>query len=58
MADLGDVGLRADNVLRAQLIGFAFEAIDPDFARDVNETRQVADFAAPEGLEGRQKAAG
>jgi hypothetical protein len=33
MADLGDVGLDADDVLRAQLVGFAPEAIDRDFAR-------------------------
>src|SRR3984957_16820732 len=36
MADLGDVGLDADNVLRAQLIGFALEAIDRHFAGVVN----------------------
>jgi hypothetical protein len=29
MADLGDVGLYADDVLRAQLVGFALKAIDP-----------------------------
>src|SRR5277367_5630091 len=53
MADLGDVGLYADDVLRAQLVGFAFEAIDRDFARVVNETCQFADLAAREGLERR-----
>jgi hypothetical protein len=58
MADLGDVGLDADDVLRAQLVGFALEAIDRDFARVVNETCQFADLAAREGLERRQKAAG
>jgi hypothetical protein len=33
MADLGDVGPDADDVLRPQLVGFAPEAIDRDFAR-------------------------
>ena len=32
MADLGDVGLDADDVLRAQLVGFALEAIDRGLA--------------------------
>jgi hypothetical protein len=32
MADLGDVGLYADDVFRPQLVGFALEAIDRDFA--------------------------
>jgi hypothetical protein len=40
MAEVGDVCLNADNVLSAQLIGFALEAIDRDFARVVNETPQ------------------
>src|SRR5271156_5477583 len=57
MADLGDVGLDADNVLRAQLIGFALEAIDRHFAGVVNKTCQFADLAAREGLERRQKTA-
>jgi hypothetical protein len=46
MTDLSDVGLYADDVLRAQLGGFALEAIDRDFARVVNKTRQFADLAA------------
>jgi hypothetical protein len=38
MAELGDVGLDADDILCAQLVGFALEAIDRDFAGVVNET--------------------
>jgi hypothetical protein len=58
MDELGDVGLDADDVLRAQLVGFALEAIDRDFACVVNEVCQVSNLAAREGLERRQKAAG
>ena len=53
VADLGDVGLYADDVLRAQLIGFTLKAIDRHFACVVNETGQFADLAAREGLERR-----
>ena len=55
MAEFGDVGLDADDVLRAQLIGFALEAIDRDFARVVNEARQFADLAAVEDLKAAKK---
>src|ERR1700733_15060574 len=55
MADLGDVGLDADNVLRAQLIGFALEAIDRHFAGVVNKTCQFADLARVKDLNAAKK---
>ena len=55
MADLGDVGLYANDVLRAQLVGFALEAIDRDFACVVNETSKFADLARVKDLKAAKK---